>query len=72
MSIESLMQAADASVRTIRRCFAASLLYNSFTISLALLGWIHPLIAAVFMPISGLTVLALAITGKTFPKEFRP
>lgn len=71
MSIESLMRSADASVRTIHRCFAASLLYNTFTISLAIMGWIHPLIAAVFMPISGLTVLALAITGKTFPGDNR-
>jgi len=71
-SIECLMRASDSSVQTIRRCFAVSLLYNTFTISLALLGWIHPLIAAIFMPISGVTVLAMAVTGKTFPKEERP
>ncbi|MEQ1825237.1 MAG: heavy metal translocating P-type ATPase metal-binding domain-containing protein [Pirellula sp.] len=67
--IDSVVQLLDASchvVRGIRRCFIASLLYNSVTISLAIAGWIHPLVAAILMPISGLTVLTMAITTKSF------
>jgi P-type Cu2+ transporter len=68
-SIERLFRASQASVRTIQRCFAMSIVYNTLTISMAMLGWIHPLIAAIFMPISGVTVLALAIAGRSFPKS---
>jgi Cu2+-exporting ATPase len=66
----SLLRLIDASKRTvwgIYRCFAASLIYNMITISLAASGLIHPLLAAVFMPISGITVLIMAWSAKTFP-----
>ena len=65
-SVVELMDASKCVVRGIRRCFAASLIYNTVTISLAISGWIHPLIAAVLMPISGLTVLAMAMSTKAF------
>jgi Cu2+-exporting ATPase len=67
LSVVRLMDASRQSVRGIHRCFAASLLYNSVTISLAVSGWIHPLVAAIFMPISGLTVLSMALLSRTFP-----
>lgn len=70
-SIVRLMDASRNTVSGIYRCFAASLLYNTITISLAVSGWIHPLIAALFMPLSGLTVLTMALTAKTFPSESR-
>lgn len=66
-AIARLIDASRNTVRGIHRCFAASLIYNTITISLAISGWIHPLIAAIFMPISGLTVLAMALSAKTFP-----
>ena len=65
-SINELLNASDNVVAGIRRCFVASLVYNSITISLAMMGWIHPLIAAILMPISGLTVLAMAMSTNTF------
>lgn len=68
-AIARLVDASRNAVRGIHRCFAASLIYNTITISLAISGWIHPLIAAVFMPISGLTVLAMAMSAKTFPAQ---
>lgn len=72
-SIVRLVDASRKTVQGIHRCFAASLLYNTITISLAVTGWIHPLIAALFMPLSGITVLAMALLAKTFPtkKEVR-
>jgi len=65
-SVVELLDASTNVVKGIRRCFAASLIYNSVTISLAIFGWIHPLIAAVLMPISGLTVLAMAMSTNAF------
>lgn len=66
-SVVELLEASVCVVRGIRRCFAASLIYNTVTVSLAMLGWIHPLIAAVLMPISGLTVLTMAMSTNAFP-----
>jgi P-type Cu2+ transporter len=69
--LASMVELVDASrcvAGGIRRCFAASLIYNTVTISLAISGWIHPLIAAVLMPISGMTVLAMAMSTSAFSK----
>lgn len=66
-SIPRLFDASKNAVKAIHRCFAASLLYNMITIGLAATGYIHPLIAAIFMPISGITVLLMAWSARTFP-----
>ena len=68
-SVVELIDASKNVVRGIRRCFAASLLYNTIAISLAVTGWIHPLVAAILMPLSGLTVLAMAISTRSFRKQ---
>lgn len=68
-SVVELIDASKSVVGGIRRCFAASLLYNSVTIALAATGFIHPLIAAILMPISGVTVLTMAITTRSFTKR---
>lgn len=65
--IPRLLDASTNAVKAIHRCFAASLFYNCITIGLAATGYIHPWIAAVFMPISGITVLLMAWTARTFP-----
>lgn len=65
-SVAELITASTRVVRGIRRCFVASLIYNAVTMTLAILGLIHPLIAAVLMPISGLTVLAMAVSTQAF------
>jgi P-type E1-E2 ATPase len=66
-SLPRLLDAAKNTVSAIHRCFAASLLYNCITIGLAATGYIHPLVAAIFMPISGITVLVMAWSARTFP-----
>jgi cation transport ATPase len=71
-SIVRLVDASKSAVRGIRACFAASLLYNTITISLAISGWIHPLIAALFMPLSGITVLTMALLVRTFKTGTHP
>jgi cation transport ATPase len=40
--------------------------YNAVAASLAVLGLINALTAAVLMPLSGLTVLAIALRARTF------
>jgi Cu2+-exporting ATPase len=68
-AIPRLLDASRNAVKAIHRCFAASLLYNALTVGLAMTGYIHPLIAAIFMPISGITVLTMAWSARTFPQR---
>jgi Cu2+-exporting ATPase len=64
--IVDLVGAADSTVRAIRRSLVASRIYNALAASLAVTGLIGPLIAAILMPISSLTVLTLAFASRTF------
>ncbi len=64
--IVELVGAAQNTVRAIRRSLVASLFYNAIAAGLAVTGVIGPLIAAILMPISSLTVLTLAFSSRTF------
>lgn len=64
--IVDLVRAAGRTLRTIRRSLAVSLCYNAIAASLAVCGVIGPLVAAILMPISSFTVLALAYASPTF------
>jgi Cu2+-exporting ATPase len=67
--LDSLVQLLDGAKRTlnvVRRNFAASLLYNAITATGAMMGWIHPLLAAALMPLSSLTVVTLSYRSRTF------
>ncbi len=64
--LASLSDAARRTLRGIRRGFTVSLAYNLFAVSLAVFGKINPLLAAVLMPLSSLTVVSLALLTKTF------
>lgn len=64
--VVQVIQAARNTLRAIRRCLTASLCYNALAASLAIIGWIGPLTAALLMPISSFTVLTLAFTSRTF------
>ncbi|WP_200761428.1 heavy metal translocating P-type ATPase [Poriferisphaera corsica] len=61
--IVELMGLSRRTVRVIRRNLGFSLSYNVITVMLAMLGLINPLIAAVLMPISSLTVITMAVGG---------
>lgn len=66
-----LVELFDAGRRTcgvIRRALVVSLCYNALGVSLAAAGLLSPLIAAVLMPISSLSVLGLALAVRTFPR----
>lgn len=64
-----LVDLFDASRRTmtvIRRNLAASLGYNALGVTLAMTGLLNPIIAAIMMPISSLTVITLSFRSRTF------
>jgi Cu2+-exporting ATPase len=64
--ILQLMDASRSTVRLIRRNFRVSLCYNLLAMTMAMLGVINPLIAAILMPISSLTILSLTLAAKPF------
>ncbi|MEM9365960.1 MAG: heavy metal translocating P-type ATPase [Planctomycetota bacterium] len=66
LKLDELMAASARTVRTVGLNFGLSVGYNAFAAGLAMLGWISPLIAAVLMPISSLTVLSVVLTRRTF------
>jgi Cu2+-exporting ATPase len=57
---------ARATLATIRRSLKFSLAYNICAGALAVAGVIHPLIAALLMPASSLTVLASSLKSRAF------
>jgi Cu2+-exporting ATPase len=61
-----LLDGARRTMRVIRRNIAFSLVYNVVGIGLAVTGMINPVIAAIMMPLSSLTVVAGAWYGRTF------
>jgi Cu2+-exporting ATPase len=64
--IAATVGGARATLATIRRNLRLSLLYNLTAGALAISGVIHPLIAAVVMPLSSLTVLASSLRSRAF------
>ena len=64
----TLVEGAERTLRVIRRNIAFSLLYNVVAAALAVAGVINPLIAAVLMPASSLTVILASWLGRTFER----
>jgi Cu2+-exporting ATPase len=64
--VVALVEGSRRAERVIRRNLAVSLLYNVVTAALAMGGAINPLLAAILMPISSLTVVTLSYRSKTF------
>ncbi|TWU38438.1 heavy metal translocating P-type ATPase [Novipirellula artificiosorum] len=67
--IVTLIQTARITARCIRENFAISISYNLIAAVLAMTGVISPLIAAILMPISSLTVLTMTLVA---PKVATP
>lgn len=61
--IIGLIDASRESMARVRLCLGVSIVYNAVAASLAVAGMIHPLIAAVLMPASSITVVAIAASG---------
>jgi Cu2+-exporting ATPase len=67
--IVELVSAARRTSGAIRRGLVVSLGYNILAVTLAATGVINPLIAAVLMPLSSLSVLTLAFSARTFGEK---
>jgi Cu2+-exporting ATPase len=61
--IVELLEISKSTGNTIRKNFAVSISYNLFGATFAALGLINPLIAAILMPISSLTVVVISLTA---------
>jgi Cu2+-exporting ATPase len=70
-AIADTANGAAATLRTIRRSLKLSLAYNLLAGTLAITGVIHPLIGALLMPLSSLSVLANSLRSRAFRKESR-
>jgi Cu2+-exporting ATPase len=66
-SLVELIDGARRTLRVIRRNIAFSLVYNAIGAGLAITGVIDPLIAAILMPMSSLTVVLASWGSRTFP-----
>jgi Cu2+-exporting ATPase len=65
-AIVDTVEGARDTLATIKRSLAISLGYNVTAAALAVSGLIHPLIAALLMPASSLTVLASSLRSRAF------
>jgi Cu2+-exporting ATPase/Cu+-exporting ATPase len=61
--VEKLFVLAQETMKVIRRNLVLSLLYNSVSVAAAFSGIINPLVAAIIMPVSSLTVLFSTLIG---------
>lgn len=68
-TIHNLVVGARRTNRVIYAMFAASLSYNILAVALAMAGWISPLAAALLMPISSVSVLAIVLGARTFKES---
>lgn len=61
--LDPLMRAialSGATRRALQRCFGFALLFNLIGMSLAISGWVTPVLGAILMPISSFTIFAIA------------
>ena len=70
--LPALVRGARATLAALRRNVFASLAYNLVAGGLAIAGQIHPVIAAVLMPLSSLTVITLSWRARTFDGPASP
>jgi P-type Cu2+ transporter len=68
-SLVTLTEGARRTMRVIRRNVAFSIVYNIIGAGLAVTGHLTPLIAAILMPASSLTVVIASWRSRTFVEE---
>jgi P-type Cu2+ transporter len=71
MPIVGLVKASHRTLRVIRRNLVISLVYNAVAAALAITGVINPLIAAILMPASSLSVVIMSFRSHTFGRRGR-
>jgi len=66
MRLVELVDGAHRAMRVVRRNLVFSLAYNAVGVTLAMAGVLNPLLAALLMPASSLTVVASSYRARTF------
>ena len=61
-----LIEGSTRTMKVVRRNLVVSVAYNALAAGLAITGLIHPIIAAVLMPVSSLTVIFLSFRSRSF------
>ncbi len=64
--IVELCEGARRGLRVVRRNLVFSLVYNTVGVALAMSGLLNPLVAAILMPLSSLTVIVSSYRARTF------
>ena len=64
--VADLLDGAHRTMGVVRRNLIFSLLYNAVGVSLAMAGLLNPVVAAVLMPLSSLTVIVSSYRARTF------
>jgi P-type Cu2+ transporter len=64
--IAELLDGSRRAMRVVRRNLVISLVYNVVGVSVAMAGLLDPLVAAVLMPMSSLTVIVSSYRARTF------
>ncbi len=67
--VAELLAGCRRTMHVVRRNLAGSGLYNLFGISLAAMGYITPLLAAILMPVSSLAVVGSSLIQNSFRSE---
>ncbi|MEM7675324.1 MAG: heavy metal translocating P-type ATPase [Myxococcota bacterium] len=68
-AVRELIDGARSTVRTINRTVIFSLGYNAFGAGLAMAGLLHPVVAAILMPISSLVVVTSSFSFRFGPQK---
>ncbi|MEM6344017.1 MAG: heavy metal translocating P-type ATPase metal-binding domain-containing protein [Bacteroidota bacterium] len=72
--LPAVLRFTRKAVQLVRYGFGLSLLYNLFGLAIAVQGWLTPVIAAILMPLSSLTVVAFGMSASYLAHRalFRP
>ncbi|MFZ4575565.1 MAG: heavy metal translocating P-type ATPase [Phycisphaerales bacterium] len=65
-AVLELLRGSERTMGVVRRNLIVSVAYNAGAAALAVTGLIHPVIAAVLMPVSSLTVIFLSFRSRSF------
>jgi len=66
--VADLLDGAARAMKTVRRNLVLSLCYNAAGVALAMAGLITPVVAAVLMPLSSMTVIASSYRARSFTR----
>jgi Cu2+-exporting ATPase len=70
--VAELVEGSRRTMRVVRRNLAFSLTYNAVAVALAITGHLNPIVAAILMPLSSLTVIASSSLARSFEPSGDP